>query len=71
MWEQLKWAVVESSREVCSSVRVGLKNPKSVICNDWLKAAVRRKEMLAASDEEVKERCMEVAAVEEGECPGR
>ena len=39
MWEQVKWAMVESAREVCSSVRVGGKNSKSVI-----KAAVRRKE---------------------------
>ena len=30
MWEQVKWAMVESPREVCGSVRVGGKNPKSV-----------------------------------------
>ena len=46
------------------SVRVGGKNPKSVWWNDEIKAAVRRKdaawkEVLAASDEEAKERCME------------
>ena len=31
MWEQVKWAMVESAREVCGSVRVGGKNPKSVV----------------------------------------
>ena len=30
MWEQLKWAIVESAREVCGSMRVWGKNPKSV-----------------------------------------
>ena len=40
------------------------KNPKSVWWNDKIKAAVRRKEaawneVLAVSDEEAKERCME------------
>ena len=30
MWEQVKWAIVESAREVCSSVRVGGGNPKRV-----------------------------------------
>ena len=35
--EQVKWAMVESAREVCSSVRGG---------NDEIKAAVRRKEVL-------------------------
>ena len=50
---------------VCGSVRVEGKNPKSVWWNDEIKAAVRRKEdawkrVLAASDEENKERCMEV-----------
>ena len=56
--------MVESAREVCGSVRVGGKNPKSVWLNDEMKAAVRRKEaawkpVFAASDDEVKERCME------------
>ena len=55
---------MESAKEVCSSVRVGGKNPKGVLWNDEIKAAVRRKEdawkgVLAASDEETKERCME------------
>ena len=30
MWEQVKWAMVESARKVCGSVRVVGKNPKSV-----------------------------------------
>ena len=30
MWEQVKLAMVESAREVCSSVKVGGKNPKRV-----------------------------------------
>ena len=60
MWEQVKWTMVESEREVCGSVRVGGKNPKSVWWNDEVKAVVRRKEALAASYEEAKERCMEV-----------
>ena len=56
---------MESAREVCSSVRVGEKKPKSVWWNDEMKAAVRRKEAawkgaLAASNEGTKERCREV-----------
>ena len=52
--------MVESAREVCGSVRVGGKNPKSECWNEEIKAAVRRKEVLvAASDEETKERGME------------
>ena len=51
--------MVESTREVCGSVRVEGKNPKSVWWNDEIKAAVTRKEaawkgVLAASDEETK-----------------
>ena len=30
MWELVKRAMVESTREICGSVRVGGKNPKSV-----------------------------------------
>ena len=52
MQERLKWTMVESAREVCGSMRVGGKNPKSVWWNDEIKAAVRRKEALAASNEE-------------------
>ena len=33
MWEQVKWAMVERAREVCGSLRVGGKNPKSVWWN--------------------------------------
>ena len=55
----MKWAMAESAGEVCGSVRVGGKNPKSVWWNDEIKAAVRRKEVLGASYEETKERYME------------
>ena len=60
---QVKQPMAESAREVCGSMRVGGKNPRSVWWNDEVKAAVRRKgdagkEVLAASDEEAKERCM-------------
>ena len=63
MWGQVKWAMEESAREMCGSVRVGGKNPNSVRWNNEIKAALRRKEaawkvVLAASDEENKERCM-------------
>ena len=55
---------METAREVCGSVRVGGKTSKSVWWNDEIKAAVRRNEaawngVLAASDEETKERCVE------------
>ena len=30
MWEEVKWAMVESAREICGSVRFWGKNPKSV-----------------------------------------
>ena len=48
------------------------KNPKSAWWNDEIKAAVRRKEaaskrVLAASDEETKERCMETYREEKRE----
>ena len=64
MWEQVKWAMVESTREVCGSVRFGRKNAKIVWWNNEVKTAVRRKEaawkeLLAASDKKAKERCME------------
>ena len=59
VWEQVKWTMVESAKGVCDSVRVGGKNPKSVWWNDKVKAAVMGKEVLAAADEEAKERCME------------
>ena len=37
--------MVESAKEVCSSMRVGGKNPKSVRWNDEIKDSVRRKEV--------------------------
>ena len=59
MWEHVKQAMVESAREVCSSLREGRggKNPESVWFQDEVKAAVRKKEaalkeVLAANDEE-------------------
>ena len=61
----MKWVLVENVREVCASVRVGGrgKNPKSVLWNDEVKAAVMRKEAawkeVSTTNEEAKERCME------------
>ena len=52
----MKWLKVQ---EKCGSVSVCRKNPKSVWWDDRVKAAIRRMEVLAASDEEAKERCME------------
>ena len=65
MWKQVKWAKVESTSEVCDSVRVGGKNPKSVWWNNEVRAVVKRKEtawkeVLEARDEEAKERCLKV-----------
>ena len=31
MWDQVKWAMVESTREVCGSMRVGGRNSKIVL----------------------------------------
>ena len=36
--------MIESAGDMCASMRVGRKNPKSVWWNDEVKAAVRRKE---------------------------
>ena len=44
MWEQVKQAMVERAREVCGSLKVGGKYPKSLWWNDEIKAEVRRKE---------------------------
>ena len=44
MWEQVKRAMVESAREICGSVTVWEKNPKSVWWNNEIKAAFGRKE---------------------------
>ena len=51
--------MVESSREIFGSVKMGVKNPKSVWWNNEVKDTVRRKELLAACSEEAKERYME------------
>ena len=37
--------MVESARELCGSIRVGGKNPKSVWWNDEVKATVRRRSL--------------------------
>ena len=56
MWDQVKQA---SPREVCGSV--GLDgNPESMWWNNQVKAAVKRKEVFGARDEEARERCLEV-----------
>ena len=47
--------MVESAREVCGSVRVGGKKPKSCV----RRKEAAWKEVLAVSDEEAEERCME------------
>ena len=44
-------------RKLRSSARVGGKNPESVWLNNEVKVAVRRKEVLAATNEEAKETC--------------
>ena len=71
MWEQVKWAMVDSTREVCSSKRVGGKSPNNVWWNNVVKPAVERKEaawkeVLEVRDEVSKERCKEVYKEEEG-----
>ena len=60
MWEPVRWAIVESAREVCDSVRAEGGNPKIAWWNNQVKAAVRRKKaawkvVLSARDEEAKE----------------
>ena len=66
MWEQVKWAMVETA-DVCGSVRVGERTQR-LWWNDEVKAAVRWKEaawkLLAANGEEAKERPMEGYRVE-------
>ena len=67
----MKWAMVESAREVCGSVRVEEKNQKSLWWNNGIQTAVRRKEaawkeVLPARDEEAKGRCMKVYKEEKG-----
>ena len=60
----MKQPMVESAREVCGSVRVKGRNPKSVCRNYEVKGVVKRKkaawkEVLGAREEDAKERCME------------
>ena len=55
MWEQVKRAMEEIAKEQCGLVRVRGKNPNRVWQNDEVKAAFRRKEVLAASGEEAGE----------------
>ena len=43
--EEVKRTMVESAREVCGSVRVGVNNQKSVWWNDEIKSVFRRKEV--------------------------
>ena len=57
--------MIENVRDVCGSVRVAGNDSKSLWWNDERKTAVRRKEaawkeVVATSNEEVKERCMEM-----------
>ena len=42
--DKVKWAIVDSAREICGSMRVKGKNPKCVWWNDEVQAAVKRKE---------------------------
>ena len=55
---------VKNARKLCGKVKAGGENPKSVWWNDEIKVSVRRKEeawkrVLAASEEENKERFLE------------
>ena len=64
MQDQGKQAMVESTREVYISVRVGGKKPQSMCWNDVVNSVVERneaacKEVLGARDGVAKERCME------------
>ena len=57
--------MVDSTREVCGSMRLGEKDLKKVWQNDKAKDAVERKEaaqeeVLGVRDEIAKDRCMEV-----------
>ena len=55
----MKRVRVDRARELCNSVRLGRKNPRSKWWNDVLKAAIERKEVarkdvLGAKNENVK-----------------
>ena len=63
--EQVKWAMVESAREECGSVRVGGGKPKGEWWSDQVKAMVKRKEdtwkeVLGVRNKDARERCLEV-----------
>ena len=64
IWEQGKQAIIESAREVCGSVRIGRKNPKSIWWNNKVKAIVKTKEnawkISGVRDEDAKGRCLDV-----------
>ena len=65
IWDQVKWAMVESAREVYGSMRIGGGNPKTVQWKNQVKAVVKRKEdawkeVLGTRDEDQRERCLEV-----------
>ena len=75
MWEQVKRAIVESAREVCGSVRAGGPNPKSFWWGHQVKAVVKRKEdawkeVLGDTDEDARERCLEVYKEEKRKVKG-
>ena len=53
-----KQAMFVSTREVCGSVRMGVKNPKCVL-SLWWNIEAAWKEVLAASDEEAEKRYVE------------
>ena len=64
MWEQVKQVIVEVQKKYVAQSELEGKNPKSVWWSNEIKAAVKRKEaawkgVLAASNEETKEICME------------
>ena len=65
VWEQVKRAIAESAKELFDSEIMGGKNQKNMECNDKVKAVIRRKEVVwkgvfGATNEEIKERCMEL-----------
>ena len=71
----MKLPMVESAREVCSSVRERGKNPKNVWWNGVVTDAVEKKEAewkdaLGATDKFAKERSMEAYKEEKGRVKG-
>ena len=70
MWEWVQLAMIERAREVCDSVRLGGKNPKSVWWIDKIKSTVRRKKpawkgVLGTRDEDAGERCWKLTKKKE------